>query len=91
MLPLHKMVWIHNFVKEKTMDDQSLTLLNHRLDKLEFMLSLQNKLIDELLDLARSTQLSSAFSVDAINGVYGVLGKMTLQACSQAEKAKSSG
>lgn len=57
------------------MDDQSLTLLNHRLDKLEFMLSLQNKLIDELLDLARSTQLSSAFSVDAINGVYGVLGK----------------
>ena len=85
------MVWIHNFVKEKTMDDQSLTLLNHRLDKLEFMLSLQNKLIDELLDLARSTQLSSAFSVDAINGVYGVLGKMTLQACSHAEKAKSSG
>lgn len=72
------------------MDDQSLTLLNHRLDKLEFMLSLQNKLIDELLDLARSTQLSSAFSVDAINGVYGVLGRMTLQACSQVEKAKPS-
>jgi len=70
------------------MDDQNITFFNHRLDKLEFMLSLQNKLIEELLDLTRSTQLSAAFSVDAINGVYGVLGKMTLQACSQAEKTK---
>lgn len=72
------------------MDEQSLTILNHRLDKLEFMLELQRKLIDELLDLTRSTQLSSAFAVDAINGLYGVLGKMTLQSLSQCEKAKSS-
>ena len=65
--------------------------MNHRIDKLEFMLDLQRKLLDELLDLSRSTQLTSAFSVDAINGLYGVLGKMTLQAAlPQTEKAKSS-
>jgi len=72
------------------MDDQSLTILNHRLDKLEFMLSLQRKLIDELLELTRSTQLSSAFTVDAINGLYGVLGKIRLQSLSQTEKTQSS-
>ncbi len=61
------------------MDDQILTFLNCRLDKLEFMLSLQNKLIEELLEITRSTQLSSAFSVDAINGIYGVLGKISVR------------
>lgn len=58
------------------MDDQLLTFLTCRLDKIDFMLTLQNKLLEELLEITRSTQLSSAFSVDAINGVYGVLGKM---------------
>ncbi len=59
------------------MDDQILTYLSCRLDKLEFMLTLQNKLIEELLEITRSTQLSSAFSVDAINGIYGVLGRIS--------------
>jgi len=83
-------MWVLFKVKEQAMDEQSLTILNHRLDKLEFMLELQRKLIDELLDLTRSTQLSSAFTVDAINGLYGVLGKMTLQTLTQSEKGKSS-
>jgi predicted house-cleaning noncanonical NTP pyrophosphatase (MazG superfamily) len=59
------------------MDDQFLTFITCRLDKIDFMLSLQNKLLEELLEITRSTQLSSAFSVDAINGIYGVLGKIS--------------
>ena len=59
------------------MDDQIITLLSFRLDKLEFMLTLQNKLLEELLEITRSTQLSSAFSVDAINALYGVIGKIS--------------
>lgn len=59
------------------MEEQLLTFLTCRLDKIDFMLSLQNKLLEELLEITRSTQLSSAFSVDAVNGLYGVLGKMS--------------
>ncbi len=68
------------------MDDQMLTLLNCRLDKIDFMLSLQSKLLEELLEITRSTQLSSAFSVDAINGVYGVLGKISEQGKKRREE-----
>ncbi len=71
------------------MDDQILTILSCRLDKLEFMLTLQNKLIEELLEITRSTQLSSAFSVDAINGIYGVLGRISARDAIQQSKQKA--
>ena len=59
------------------MDEQTFSQLTSRLDKLELMLTLQGKLLDEILCASRAAQSSSAFSVDAVNGIYGVLGRIS--------------
>ena len=40
---------------------------------LKKLLELQIRLTNELLSICRRTQLSSAFAVEAINGLYGLM------------------
>ena len=51
------------------MSDKDYAALEQRLERLETQLCQQRLLMDELLRLARVTELSASFSVDAINGV----------------------
>jgi|GEM_PF-6589128 len=46
-----------------------------KLDYLIRLTAMQNKYMEELLRQVRHADMAASFAVDAVNGLYGILGK----------------